>query len=155
MPRVEVGSDFTARVLARTTGTQPAGLEEPVLVPLPTSRTAWTVPLAAAAALAVVLFATSRLAPGPGIDAPPVASNAVQTTLPRPDAAPVPPLPQVEELTEYYPSLREEEGPVESIGTARDAYVLEAYELRSPVGGGTPVVTRVSAGSEDKVVVTF
>lgn len=157
-PRVTVGPDFTERVLARTRDREPAGLDEPVVIPLPAPRSMWAVPLAAAAALALVLLATTQLGPRTAGDTELVAQGVVGTSSAPTgtEAAPSLPLfPEVDELTNYIPELDQTEGEVQSLGTARDAYVLEAYELRTPAGGSEPVLTRVSAGSGDKVVVTF
>jgi len=155
MPRVQVSDDFTERVLARTVGTEPAGLDEPVIVPLPDRRPAWVLPLAAAATLALVLLATTRFAPR-GVEQP-IAVREPAATVPGSGATPAsaPVFPQVEELVNLYPELVADTSEVQSLGTARDSYVLEPFELRSPVGGGEPVVTPVSAGTEDKVLVTF
>jgi anti-sigma factor RsiW len=157
-PRVQVGDDFTERVLARTRGREPSGLTEPVVTPLPAPRSMWAAPLAAAAAFALVLLATTLLGPRTGGETE-LALEGSSGTQTAPTAAqeapPLPLFPEVEELTTLIPELDETEGEVQSMGTARDAYVLEAYELRLPAGGSEPVLTRVSAGSGDKVVVTF
>jgi len=118
----------------------------------------WAVPLAAAAAFALVLLATTLLGPRSGGETE-FAVQGSPGTQPAPagspEAPPLPIFPEVDELTSLIPELDQTGGEVQSLGTARDAYVLEAYELRLPAGGSEPVLTRVSAGSGDKVVVTF
>jgi anti-sigma factor RsiW len=155
LPRVETSADFTERVIARTTGLEPAGLEEPVLIELPSRRPVWAVPLAAAAALALVIVTVTRLtvgtAPSPETaqTPSPSAPTLVQVSQPEVDGPP-----EVTDLTNLHPELKKE-GEGVSIGMVRDSYVLDAYELREPAGGGNLTLTRVSAEPGTRVVVTF
>lgn len=157
LPARPVSEGFTDRVLTRVRGLAPADLEAPpAVVHLPVRRTApaWAVPLAAAAALAVALLGIPQLRSGqtttpvetaqtPSAQAP---LNGIASNLPEAASNPVPP-PKVM-------TLGPSEGQV-SVGMVRDAYVLEAYELREPAGGGAPIVTPVRADEKSRVMVAF
>ncbi len=168
LPRVETSPEFTARVLAEVRGLGAAGLEEPV-VAIHSRRRAWwdlppvaAVPLAAAAALAVVLLGTGPLSRtpagltagrGPAVQASDLkAEIAARTAADRTAEAPESELmaaksttpPPVASLPDLHPGLAgEAAGAVESLGMAADSYALEDWMLREPAGGGDPVLTRV------------
>lgn len=155
LPKVEASAGFTERVLAQTTGLEPAGLEEPVLIELPSTRPVWAVPLAAAAGLALVIFTVARFAVGPEATKTPSPSTTTVAQQPYPGSETSAP-PEVRDLTTLHPGLENEvEGEAVPIGMVRDSYVLDAYELREPAGGGNLTLTRVSAEPGTRVVVTF
>jgi anti-sigma factor RsiW len=153
LPRVETSPEFTSRVLARTAGLEPVGIEAPGVLVLPSRRPLWAVPLAAAAAaLITVGILQSGRGPTPPTEtaatSSPVAKapepTSIPSALPASSAGEPPP---VESLGP------QQEGT--SLGMARDAYVLEDYELREPTDGGSPILTRASAKGGAQVVVTF
>jgi len=158
LPARPVSEGFTDRVLVRIRGTDPAGLEAPPAVlrlPSRPSVPAWTVPLAAAAALAIALLGLPQLRPGhapaPMTQAPSAQAplNGIASNQPATGGANGTQVPPPEVMT-LGPS--QEQVPV---GMVRDAYVLEAYELREPAGGGGPVVTPVRADENSRVMVAF
>ena len=173
LPRVEAAPDFTERVLARTHHLPPASLEEP-LVPKPRSAArAWAVPLAAAAAVAVVTFGVLRFSSSPPT-APQVAgSGQVTEAAPQRDAlaaaarervgrlrreTPVQQrnLAPVTTLAEVRPDLASgEKTAAQPLGMVHDAYALDDWVLSRPAEGGAPVLTRVRADSSAPVMVTF
>ena len=51
-------------------------------------------------------------------------------------------------------SLGNEENTGQSLGMVQDVYVVDAYELREPTGGGQPILTLVS-GNDTPITVTF
>lgn len=157
LPRVHVADDFTEKVLARASGLAPAGIDARI-VELPTRRPAWVLPLAAAAAVTIgvwgVMEAQRNAAPGTQI-----AEINQQSAVQQERFAPVDQREMAGNVgtTETSPPkevrLGEEKG--ESLGMARDAYILETYELLEPAGGGEPVLTRVGATQDNKVMVSF
>ncbi len=166
LPRAGVSPDFTDKVLAETHGLAPAGLEEPVVPIVPVRRRMqWAAPLAAAAALAVIVIGATQLpwfnapAPGPaGNGSPTVAENR-----PAPSSGTdgfieasgsLPP--EVASLPQVRPDLSVSGEPdAQALGMASDAYALDDWVLRGPAEGGTPVLTRVDADSAQRVMVTF
>jgi hypothetical protein len=154
LPRVSVADTFTERVLARTTGLPALPVTAPAIVELRARRPVWVLPLAAAAALAVVTLGvlqvdrfsgpgTELVATGPEVTPPlqRVVDAIPETHDPEPAVIP--------EMTSLGPET------ARPLGMVRDAYVLEAYELREPAGGGGAILTRVRADDADQVVVTF
>ena len=160
LPRPVLSEDFTERVLAEATGRPAAGLEVPVLEAPPSARRTWGPALAAAAALAVVVFfGVTRLGPGDPA-APETVASAPASELPVPvDVAPVSlaegPTPQVTTLEEADPNLRLGEGVTEAVPLGMATYVLEDWTAREPAGGGAAVLTRVGAEESGPVVVAF
>jgi predicted anti-sigma-YlaC factor YlaD len=169
LPRVTASADFTDAVLARTHGLVPAGLEEPVVALHPARRAPqWAAPLAAAAALAVIVLGATQLPwfnpAGPDLardGAPAVVADAVPDArlemdrFANPDAGSRA-QPEVTRLTELRPDLAATEGgEASALGMASDAYALDDWVLRGPAEGGTPVLTRVDADSSHRVMVTF
>jgi anti-sigma factor RsiW len=154
LPRVAASDDFTARVLARTRGLAPAGLEEPMVIELPV--TWWrraAVPMAAAAALALVVFGVSRIDFGertsPSTQALDRVVDAAEEQALADAGRPVSPEVQTIEGLSGVP------GEGQPLGMARDAYLLENYILKEPAGGGIPTLTRAGATPRDQVLVTF
>lgn len=150
LPRVETSEDFTRKVLARTVGLEPLGIDFKTAARSKSRlRPAWTVPLAAAAAAAILVVGISQMravdVTGPAVPQGVTAEVPAETfTLP----------------AEQPEAPASQPGEVVSIGNTEqgewlDAYVLEDYELRTPAGGGSPTLTRVAANTESKVVVTF
>jgi len=156
LPAASVSADFTERVLARVRGLAPADLDAPPVIVLRPTRPAWALPLAAAAAVALAFLGVSQLRTGPEPTSTAVATHseaplegiASNIEAPGPESAATPALPP-----EVITLGKGQKG--ESLGMVRDAYVLEAYELREPAGGGAPVVTPVSSGEDSRVMVTF
>jgi anti-sigma factor RsiW len=149
LPRVETSTDFTRRVLDRTVGLEPVGIDFKEARSRGRYRPAWAVPMAAAAAIAVLVIGVSQMR-SPG-DSGPMAQND-PGTVPSGGTFTLPAEQQAVPVTQP--------GEVVSMGAEKDgewldAYVLEDYELRAPAGGGTPTLTRVSSDTESKVVVTF
>jgi anti-sigma factor RsiW len=151
LPKVRTREGFTAKVLARTAGLAPVGMEVPEVVVLPSRRPAWVVPLAAAAAFAIVALGIVQAQREWG------SQNEIAQIEPATNLSPL------EGVAADAPGAEEETGPIEvpeilslgpddgkSLGMARDAYVLEAFELREPAGGGDPILTRVSADENKK-----
>jgi anti-sigma factor RsiW len=153
LPRVETSPDFTQRVMARAGGLEPAGLEAPGVLVLPSRRPAWAVPLAAAAALALVTLTVLQFGRTPTAPVETAQNTSPMAGQPEPTA--IQPSPTVPAVA---PPQVESLGPqadATSLGMARDAYVLEDYELREPADGGSPVLTRAAAKGDAQVVVTF
>jgi hypothetical protein len=157
LPRVPVTDTFTERVLARTVGLPALPATAPDIVELRPVRPAWVLPLAAAAALAVVTLGVLQVdrlsgpdsglvATGPAV-APPL--KGVVDAIPDTPGTREPAAAALPEMTSLGPET------AEPLGMVRDAYVLEAYELREPAGGGGAILTRVRADDADQVVVTF
>jgi anti-sigma factor RsiW len=157
LPRVSASPGFTDRVLEQVRGLPAAGLEEPV-VPMPSAATPrWVVPLAAAAALALAIFGLNAV-PGliPTQTVNPVADaidEPAQSANPAVTAAPSTPA-SVPEVATLDPDFATDER-VQSLGMANETYVIQDFELRQPTGGGEPVLTRVGASTDRKVLVTF
>jgi anti-sigma factor RsiW len=154
LPRVKTAPDFTQRVIARTVGLEPAGLDAPGILVLPSRRPAWALPLAAAAALALISVTVLQLGRTPTAPVETAQNASPMAGAPEPAAIPSnePALPAV--APPQVKSLGSQ-GEATSLGMARDAYVLEDYELREPTDGGAPVLTRASAKGDAQVVVTF
>ena len=160
LPRVQTADDFTERVLARASGLAPVGIEAQNVVELPQRRAAWVLPLAAAAAAAIAVLGVVEVQrnAGPG----PETAEIQPATNP----SPLDGLEAREELasntgtSEADPpvavtSLGDPADAGEPIGMAGDAYILEAYELLEPTGGGEPILTRVGTEQDSKVMVSF
>ena len=150
---------FTEKVLARTANLAPVGLEAPSIVKLIPRRPVWVMPLAAAAALVVMATMVVQLE---------------RSWSPEPEIAvnePVNPPSPFEQIAEQnraragtgtdsqadpreIQSLPDPEAAV-PLGMGNDSYVVEEFELREPMGGGNPIITRVSTNEKTKVVVTF
>jgi anti-sigma factor RsiW len=159
LPKVSVSDGFTEQVLARTANLAPVGLEAPSVVELVPRRPAWVMPLAAAAALAVMATMVVQVQ---------------RSFSPEPETAvnePVNPPSPFEQIakqnqavagsgTESQTEPREirslpDPKAAVPLGMGNDAYVVEEFELREPMGGGNPIITRVSTSDKNKVVVTF
>ncbi len=157
LPRTTVSDGFTERVLARTHGLEPAGLDEPVVPEIHGNASRWLMPLAAAAALALALLGVNQVLT-PGTDSTNLGQDIRSVELAERvpnasgDARPAD-IPQVTSLQGLHPGIAN--GEATPIGMAGDTYVLESFTLRQPTGGGTPILTRASATSESKVMVTF
>jgi len=113
-------------------------------------------PLAAAAAPAVVALGVLQIdrdaGPGPELvatvqDEGSRLQGMVDAIPETPEA--VPGTAALPEMTSLGPET------AKPLGMVRDAYVLEAYELREPAGGGEAILTRVRSDDADQVVVTF
>lgn len=155
LPRVDVSPGFTERVLARTAGLEPAGVESrPAVIPI-RSRWSWSVPMAAAAALLVVVWGVNQMRTRSG----PAPEIAQQTTpppavMPTPEAPPAsPPATANPDATPQVERMQGADNDGEWLDG--DVYVLENFELRQPAGGGSPTLTRASGAAKDRVVVTF
>jgi hypothetical protein len=168
LPRVETSSEFTDKVLARTAGMEPVGADVGAVVPLTPRYPSWAVPLAAAAAVVILVWGAIQLRPvGPE---PEMAQTQTQTQiLPEPRTTSPPPTvldasepsAPAGDPTPSGPVAGEEsyQGIYYTLGADRgewlDAYALEDYELRQPAGGGSPTLTRVSGQADSRVLVTF
>jgi anti-sigma factor RsiW len=162
LPRVETRPEFTDEVLARTRGLRAADLEsrEPwILAPRFTTRRLlqWSVPMAAAAALAVALVSL-QIARRSG--EPETASRDATTETSKPAPAVRPANPSTQTTTAQGPVTPPEvihygQGDGQSLGMMQDSYALGTYELRTPREGGTPILTPVASKPDIPVVVTF
>jgi anti-sigma factor RsiW len=157
LPRVDVSPGFTERVLARTADLEPAGVEaRPAVTPI-ASRWSWSVPMATAAALLVVVWGVTHLRSG-ATPAPDTARETPAVTPPgAPDAAPAQ-LPEDALTAEdvHLPRVDRMQGAGDDgEWLDGDVYLLENFELRQPAGGGSPTLTRASGQAKDRVVVTF
>ena len=153
LPRVETSENFTQKVLAKTVGLEPLGVDFQAAARVRSrARAPWAVPLAAAAAVTILVLGVSQIR-SPR-DAGPVAAKDPAVQAPETFAMPA------EQPANQPQTAAVQSGEVVSLGAEEeavslDAYVLDAYELRAPAGGGTPTLTRVAADTESKVVVTF
>ena len=162
LPRIETRPEFTDEVLARTRGLRAADLEsrEPwIIAPRFTTRRLlqWSVPLAAAAALAMALV-TLQIARRSG--EPETASRDTTTETVNPAPAVQPTHPGSTQTTAQGPVTHPEvihygQGEGQSLGMVQDSYALGTYELRTPREGGTPILTPVASKPDVPVVVTF
>lgn len=159
LPRVEVSPDFTRKLLARTAGLPPAGLEVGSVVELRPARPAWVMPLAAAAVLALAIVGVLRVQRGPGPSQQTAAVEPAGQAGPLEGVAGQAPAedPATASTENVIPEIESLPGPGEAtpLGLGSESYLVEEYELRTPAGGGEPVLTRVSADKNTKVVVTF
>ena len=153
LPRVETKADFTEQVLARTRGLRPVGMETRDPWVFTSSRKlTWALPLAAAAALTLVLVSLEIARHSGGSE---VASREPQPTVPVPSRVPSSTTPGTVAPSSPPEVIHYGKGEGESLGMARDSYALGTYELRTPTEGGTPILTPVAARPDAPVVVTF
>ena len=152
LPAISVSDGFTESVVASVLGRPAAGLEEPLFVRRPGVFARWAPPLAAAAAIgAVAILGVMRwydpaqeTASGPV--SPPIVATAVSTDDGSPGAV-------VHVLGESDPGFQSvADSPPTSLGAM---YVREDWVLTRPTGGGEPVLTRVGATPDGKVLVSF
>ena len=163
LPRIQTRAEFTDEVLARTRGLRAADLEsrEPwIIAPRFTTRRLfqWSVPLAAAAALAVALVSL-QIAHRSGEPETASRDTITETSKPAPAVQPTHPG-STQTTTAQGPVTPPEvihygKGEGQSLGMAQDSYALGTYELRTPREGGTPILTPVASKPDVPVVVTF
>ena len=156
LPRVQTTDGFTERVLARTRGREAADLDAPAVVSLIPRRPAWVALLASAAVLSVIIFGVAKIPRG-SISAPETAQ--VQPADRSPEMAQVRVSGSVLDPADMVSrpevsSLGNQENKGQSLGMIRDVYVVDAYELREPTGGGQPILTPVSE-TDTPITVTF
>jgi hypothetical protein len=154
LPRVDTSPGFTRRVLARTAGLEPAGVDSrPVVVPI-ASRWSWSVPMAAAAAVLVAVWGVNEMRSGATPEPETARGPSPVVTVP---ASPAEPEAAGTTAGNTLPVEVERLEGTGDDGTwlDGDVYVLESFELREPAGGGSPTVTRASGQVKDRVVVTF
>jgi hypothetical protein len=159
LPRIQTSEGFTEKVLARTIDLAPVGLEAPHVVELIPRRPVWVMPLAAAAALVLMTTVVFQVQRGFG----PEPEIAVNEPVNRPS-----PFDRIAEENQVLAGTGTESGtnprqilslpdPENAVplGMGHDSYIVEEFELREPMGGGNPIITRVSADENTRVVVTF
>jgi predicted anti-sigma-YlaC factor YlaD len=161
LPRVQTAGDFTEKVLARASGLAPVGIEAQSVVELPQRRAAWLLPLAAAAAVTIAVLGVMEVQRNTGPETETAVIEHETDSSPPERFAPVDEKEFATNVgtTEKQPpvedTLGDEPGTGESLGMARDAYILETYELLEPTGGGEPILTRVGTEQNSKVMVSF
>ena len=160
LPRVQASDDFTEKVLARTSGLAPVGIEAQSVVELPRRRPAWVLPLAAAAAVTIAVLGVVEVQRKAGLE--PETAQAERQINSSPldgldpaDENPVAPDERAEQIEPLVTETLGNPGEGEPWGMVGDAYILEAYELLEPAGGGEPILTRVGTEQDSKVMVSF
>ena len=161
LPRVQASDDFTEKVLARASGLAPVDIEAENVVKLAPRRPAWVLPLAAAAVATIAVLGVVEVQRNAGPEPETAQINRETDFSPLDHIAPADKNPiasdesaeQIELVTETLGNSGE--GKPLPLGMARDAYILESYELLEPAGGGEPILTRVGAEQDNKVMVSF